>query len=171
MGVWYTALQAGKQRAFFDRAAIAWDGRDMERRLTHSYNAQLDEIWNASSMQHNSLTAAAVASVWVMRDWCFSNKPSGELQAFFRRHFSNVTFIQGTVLEIPTLKLAKVRCTYCHFFRPTQTALRWLLLCRRGCLCVCHVDVLCPNNWVDHHETLGDCSPVILVYPYQIWTR
>jgi len=39
---------------------------------------------------------------------CFSNKPSGELQAFFRRHFSNVTFIQGTVLDIPTLKLAKV---------------------------------------------------------------
>jgi len=38
----------------------------------------------------------------------FSNKPSGELQAFFRRNFSNVTFIQGTVLDISTLKLAKV---------------------------------------------------------------
>jgi len=46
----------------------------------------------------------------MMRVGCFSNKPSGELQAFFRRHFSNVTFIQGTVLDIPTLKLAKV-CT------------------------------------------------------------
>jgi len=47
----------------------------------------------------------------------FRNKPSGELQAFFRRHFSNVTFIQGTVLDIPTLKLAKVghrthRCAF-----------------------------------------------------------
>jgi len=28
------------------------------------------------------------------------------------------------------------------------------LLWRRGCLCVCHVDVLCPNDWVDHHATL-----------------
>jgi len=46
-----------------------------------------------------------------MRGDCFSNKPSGELQAFFRRHFNNVTFIQGTVLDIPTLKLAKV-CYY-----------------------------------------------------------
>ena len=44
----------------------------------------------------------------MMRVGCFSNKPSGELQAFFRRNFSNVTFIQGTVLDIPTLKLAKV---------------------------------------------------------------
>lgn len=36
-------------------------------------------------------------------------KPSAELQAFFRRHFNDVTFIQGTVLDIPTLKLAKAQ--------------------------------------------------------------
>jgi len=48
----------------------------------------------------------------MMRVGCFSNKPSGELQAFFRRNFSNVTFIQGTVLDIPTLKLAKVCCSH-----------------------------------------------------------
>jgi len=49
----------------------------------------------------------------MMRGECFSNKPSGELQAFFRRNFSNVTFIQGTVLDIATLKLAKV-CTHMY---------------------------------------------------------
>jgi len=38
----------------------------------------------------------------------FSEKPSAELQAFFRRNFNDVTFIQGSVLDIPTLKLAKV---------------------------------------------------------------
>jgi len=36
------------------------------------------------------------------------NKPSIKLQAFFRRHFNNVTFIEGTVLDASTLKLAKV---------------------------------------------------------------
>jgi len=36
------------------------------------------------------------------------NKPSIKLQAFFRRHFNNVTFIEGTVLDVSTLKLAKV---------------------------------------------------------------
>jgi len=35
-------------------------------------------------------------------------KPSIKLQAFFRRHFNNVTFIEGTVLDTSTLKLAKV---------------------------------------------------------------
>jgi len=35
-------------------------------------------------------------------------KPSLKLQAFFRRHFNNVTFIEGTVLDVSTLRLAKV---------------------------------------------------------------
>jgi len=50
----------------------------------------------------------------VMRDECCSNKPSRELQAFFRRHFSNVTFIQGSVLDITALKLAKVCVLRAH---------------------------------------------------------
>lgn len=36
------------------------------------------------------------------------DKPSSELQAFFRRHFNDVTFIHGSVIDIPTLQLAKV---------------------------------------------------------------
>lgn len=35
-------------------------------------------------------------------------KPSAELQAFFRRRFNDVTFIRGSVIDIPTLNLAKV---------------------------------------------------------------
>jgi len=31
-------------------------------------------------------------------------------------------------------------------------------------LCVCHVDVLCPNDWVGHHSTFTDCSPANLVF-------
>jgi len=38
----------------------------------------------------------------------FREKPSAELQAFFRRRFNDVTFIRGSVIDIPTLNLAKV---------------------------------------------------------------
>jgi len=38
-----------------------------------------------------------------------------------------------------------------------RNALGWLLLWRRGCLCgwlcVCHVDVVCPNDWINHRAT------------------
>jgi len=40
------------------------------------------------------------------------SKPSIKLQAFFRRHFNNVTFIEGSVLDIDTLKLAKVSAKF-----------------------------------------------------------
>jgi len=40
-------------------------------------------------------------------------------------------------------------CVHC---RQAQCLGR-LLLWQCGCLCVCHVDVLCPNGWVDHHAT------------------
>jgi len=30
------------------------------------------------------------------------------------------------------------------------------LLWRRGCLCVCHVDVLCQNGQVDHHAVFAE---------------
>jgi len=36
------------------------------------------------------------------------------------------------------------------------------------CLYVCHVVVLCPNDWFVHHATLSDCSLAILVFPHQI---
>jgi len=41
-------------------------------------------------------------------------------------------------------------------------------LWRRGCLCVCHVDVLCPNDESIIMRPSPDCSPDILVFPYQI---
>jgi len=61
------------------------------------------------------------------------------------------------------------------FLPREHDALVWLLPWRRGCLCgclcVCHVDVLCPNDWLDHVRHSPDCSPAILVFPHQIWTR
>jgi len=34
----------------------------------------------------------------------------------------------------------------CHFIASRRSALGRHLLYRRGCLCVCHVDILCPND-------------------------
>jgi len=44
-------------------------------------------------------------------------------------------------------------CQYRNIFGARRSALARHLLRWRGCLCVCHVDVLCPNGWVDHHAT------------------
>jgi len=38
-------------------------------------------------------------------------------------------------------------------FVTRRSALAQNLLWRRGCLCVCHLDVLCPNDWVDQYTT------------------
>jgi len=51
------------------------------------------------------------------------------------------------------------------FCRPTQCVKAVIVmttwLC--GCLCVCHVAVLCPNHGVDHHATSRSCSRAILL--------
>ena len=70
------------------------------RRSSTALSSKCEQCHIYRRAQHRHVSDACVA--------CYSEKPSAELQAFFRRHFSNVTFIQGTVLDIPTLKLAKV---------------------------------------------------------------
>ena len=81
------------------------------------------------------------------------NKPSIKLQAFFRRHFNNVTFIEGTVLDISTLKLAKVSAAefnnslYCEhaWFRVTFYVWQFDMFsrrCKRVCL-INKTDVIC----------------------------
>jgi len=63
----------------------------------------------------------------------------------------------------------EVLCFYfSHVFAADASALGRHLLWRRGCLCVGHVDVLCPNDWV---RPSPHCSPAILVVQYQIWTQ
>jgi len=43
--------------------------------------------------------------------------------------------------------------------------LSWRRSCLYVCLCVCQIDVLCPNDRVDHHATLK-CSLAILFFRY-----
>jgi len=50
-------------------------------------------------------------------------------------------------------------------FAARRTALARHMLWRRGCLCVCHIDVLCPDDWVIIMLSLPDYSSAILVFP------
>jgi len=47
--------------------------------------------------------------------------------------------------------------TFNHFYSPTQC--RW-------CLCVCHVNVLCPKRPCRSSCTSAACSPAVLVFLY-----
>ena len=39
---------------------------------------------------------------------CHRNKPGLEMEAFFKRHFNDVKFVQGTVMDLKTLQGIKV---------------------------------------------------------------
>jgi len=46
-----------------------------------------------------------------------------------------------------------------------RSALVRHLLWRRGCLCVCHVSVLYPNDCVDHYATFYGLQPSYSSFP------
>ena len=56
-----------------------------------------------------------------------STKPNLELEAFFKRHFADVNFIQGTVMDIHSCQMMKV-CpifTICKKHHASPLSLRW----------------------------------------------
>jgi len=85
-------------------------------------------------------------------------------QAWYYSSRESDVCVRQTILHSLTFTNAMIiRCLQQYhlllevFMTPERTALGLLLLSLRGCLCgslcVCHVDVLCPNDWVNHHAT------------------
>jgi len=70
------------------------------------------------------------------------------------KHCETQIIVLLSIVNVEPLVQSSHSLSIHSFIAARRNVLARHLLRRRGCLCVWHVDVLCPSNWVDHHATI-----------------